>query len=204
MGQSPIPVKKRITETQTFREFSSETCVTCDSTQDSYLRWENDEHSMTSTSESHEEASTSMSRGQRRSRIVSTQNMFSAKKRKRIGCWNVRTLNEVGRAAILTAEMRRYNLSLLDVSELRWTGHGRLRISTGEIILFSGSENRHERGVALILAKGLEKCLREWEPVNERIIQSRFYGKHLNTTIIQIYAPTNEADPEEKEEFMNN
>ena len=111
--------KKGITETQMFREFSSETCVTCNATQDSYLWWEN-EHSMTSTCQSHEEASTLMSRGQRCSRIVSTQNMLSTKKRKRIGCWNARTLNEVGRAAILTAEMQRYNLSMLGVSELRW------------------------------------------------------------------------------------
>ena len=118
-----------------------------------------------------------------------------------IGCWNVRTLNEVGRTAILTEEMRKYNLSILGVSELRWTDHGKLRTSTGESVLFSGSEDRHERGVALFLAKALEECLIEWEPVNERIIRGRFYGKQLNTTIIQIYAPTNEADPEDKEEF---
>ena len=37
--------------------------------------------------------------------------------------------------------------------------------------------------------------------MNESIIRGRFYGKQLNTTIIQIYAPTNEADPEDKEEF---
>ena len=55
--------------------------------------------------------------------------------------------------------------------------------------------------MALFLAKGLEKCLIEWEPANERIIRGRFNGKQLNTTIIQIYAPTNEADPEDKEEF---
>ena len=97
--------------------------------------------------------------------------------------------------------MRKYNLSILGVSELRWTGHGRLRTSTGESVLFSGSEDRHERGVALFLAKGLEKCLIDWEPVNERIIRGRLYGKQLNTTTIQIYAPTNEADPEDKEEF---
>ena len=55
--------------------------------------------------------------------------------------------------------------------------------------------------MALFLAKGLEKCLLEWEPVNERIIRERLYGKQLNTTSIQKFAPTNEADPEDKEEF---
>ena len=100
LGVHPFPEKYRITETRTFRTFSLETCATCDVPQDSYLRWEN-EHSMTRVSESHEEATTSMSRRQRRSRRhVSTHSTLNAKKRKKIGCWNVRTLNEVGRTAI--------------------------------------------------------------------------------------------------------
>ena len=109
----------------------------------------------------------------------------------------MRTLNEVGR----TAEMRKYNLSMFGASERRWTGYGGLRTSTGETILFSGSEGRHEKGVALFPAKGLEKCLIEWKPVNERIIRGRFYGKQLNTTMIQLYAATDEADLEDKEDF---
>ena len=54
---------------------------------------------------------------------------------------------------------------------------------------------------SLFLAKGLDNCLIEGELVNERIIRGRFYGKQLNTTIIQRFAPTNEADPQYKEEF---
>ena len=70
LGNGPITHSRKnnkITETQTLRTFSLETCATCDAPRDSYLRWEN-EQSMTSTSESHEEVSTSMSRRQRRPR----------------------------------------------------------------------------------------------------------------------------------------
>ena len=63
-------------------------------------------------------------------------------------------------------------------------------------------EVRHKRSVELFPDKVLDKCLIEWESVNERIIRERFYGKQLNTTIIQIYAPKNEADPEDKEESL--
>ena len=60
---------------------------------------------------------------------------------------------------------------------------------TGETIQFSGSEVKHKRSVELFSDKVLDKCLIEWEPVNEWIIRERFYGKQLSTTIIQIYAP---------------
>ena len=74
-----------------------------------------------------------MSRRQRRPRRhMSTHSMLNAKKRKKISCWNARTLNEVGRTAVLTAEMRKNNPSIFGVSKLRLFGHGRLRTSMGK------------------------------------------------------------------------
>ena len=46
--------------------------------------------------------------------------LFSSKLRTRIGQWNVRTLYEPGKLAQLAAEMRRYRLEILGVSEARW------------------------------------------------------------------------------------
>ena len=43
----------------------------------------------------------------------------------RIGCWNVRTLYSVGKTAQATSEMQRYRLSILGISECRWSGFGR-------------------------------------------------------------------------------
>ena len=65
----------------------------------------------------------------------------------------------------------------------------------------SGMESTHERGVAIIIARRHEQALSEWEPVNERIIRARFYSKHIKLTVIQCYAPTNEASEDEKDSF---
>lgn len=40
----------------------------------------------------------------------------------------------------------------------------------------------------------------EWEPISERKIMAKFESKCQKTTIIQTYAPTNEAE-DTKEEF---
>ena len=45
----------------------------------------------------------------------------------------------------------------------------------------------------------MKKCLMEWVPVNSRIIRTRL----TKMTIIQCYAPTEEADIEDKEEFYS-
>ena len=48
------------------------------------------------------------------------------------GCWNVRTLYIIGKPAQLAKEMHTYNIDILGISECQWTGHGKVRLSTGE------------------------------------------------------------------------
>ena len=124
----------------------------------------------------------------------------------RIASWNVRTMYETGVSAQVANEMQRYRIHILGVSETHWTQSGEICLGTGEKILYSGREDgKHAAGVAIILNRTAQKSLRGWEPHGERIITASFKTRHksINLNLIQIYAPTNEALDEDKEDFYN-
>lgn len=60
------------------------------------------------------------------------------------------------KTAQVATEMRRFNLSILGISESRWTASGQKQLKTGELLLFSANEHNdapHTQGVALMLSK---------------------------------------------------
>ena len=76
------------------------------------------------------------------------------KKTTTIATWNVRTMYEAGKAAQVSAEMRRYNIALLGLSETRWLQAGQKRLASGELLLYSGHEEvnaTHTEGIAIML-----------------------------------------------------
>ena len=109
---------------------------------------------------------------------------------------------EAGKQAQVLREMKENKLHILGISECRWTGFGKNLTNTGDTIIYSGiKDNKHKRGVAIILNKSASKSLIEYNPVNERIITARLNTKPIKTSIIQVYSPTNEADKDIKTEF---
>jgi len=130
-----------------------------------------------------------------------TVSFVTPKQGVRLGCWNVRSLYRTGAAAQVAREMERYELDALGVSECRWTGAGKMKVATGETILYSGRENEHEGGVAIVLKRKALDALMEWTPVSDRIITARLYSKFRKITIVQVYAPHNEREEGEKDQF---
>ena len=47
----------------------------------------------------------------------------------------------VGKTAQITAEMTRYGIGILGISECRWSGFGRLKARTGKTIIYSGRDD---------------------------------------------------------------
>ncbi|KAI8491212.1 hypothetical protein Bbelb_308450 [Branchiostoma belcheri] len=125
---------------------------------------------------------------------------LSAKGETKIGTWNVRTLYQTGKMAQLLKEFEEYQLNILGISEMRWTGSGKL-CSDGKTVLSSGHEDQHRRGVGMVLDKEASRALTGWKPVNDRIITARFQSRHGKTTIVQVYAPTEDADEVDKDDF---
>ena len=132
--------------------------------------------------------------------------VFSPKQPTRIACWNVRTMYQSGKSAQIAKEMGRYNIEILGLSEVRWNTSGMTTISTGHTIIYSENPNKadqHEKGVGFLLNKTSKKSLLAWNPISPRIVTARFDTKFQKTTVIQVYAPTNETQEIEKEDFYN-
>jgi len=70
-----------------------------------------------------------------------------AKQRKRwkIATWNVRTMYQAGKLANVHHEMKRLNIRVLGVSEVRWPGSGEVQYEKSKFV-YSGGD-RYERGV---------------------------------------------------------
>ena len=78
-----------------------------------------------------------------------------------IGTWNIGKMFEPGNTLQVAKEMHNYNLVLLGFCETSWKQSGQLRLTTGEMVLYSGHEENsapHTEGVALLLTKATLSC----------------------------------------------
>ncbi|KAL1397256.1 hypothetical protein pipiens_002548 [Culex pipiens pipiens] len=134
---------------------------------------------------------------------------LSMKTRTRIGTWNVLTLAQKGKLATLGREAARLKLEILGLSEVRWPNSAEHKLPTGQVLLYSGmqaedSQRAHRvRGVGFLLSPNARSALLTWEPISERIIVARFRTRVRNLTFVQVYAPTDAADLQEKEGFYS-
>ena len=115
------------------------------------------------------------------------------------GTWNVRSLNQ-GKLKVVKQEMARVNVDILGIGELRWTGMGEFN-SDDHYIYYCGQESLRRNGVAIMVNKRVWNAVLGCNLKNDRMISFCFQGKPFNITVIQVYAPTSNAEEAEVEWF---
>ena len=96
--------------------------------------------------------------------------------------------------------MARVNISILGINELRWIGVGEFN-SDDHYIYYCGLESHRRNGVAIIVNKRVQSTVLGCSLKNDRVISVHFQGKPFNITVIQVYAPTSNAEEAEVEQF---
>ena len=92
------------------------------------------------------------------------------------------------------------NINILGISELRQTGMGEFN-SDDHYIYYYGQESLRRNGVAIMVNKRVQNAVLGCDLKNDRMISVRFQGKPFDITVIQVYAPTNNAEETEVEQF---
>ena len=89
--------------------------------------------------------------------------------------------------------MARVNINIFRITELTWTGVGEFN-SDDHYIYFCGQESLRRNGVAIMVNKRFGNAVLGCNLKNDRMIFVHFQGKPFNTTVIQVYAPTSNAE----------
>ena len=101
---------------------------------------------------------------------------------------------------VVKQEMARVNIDILGISELKWTGMGKFH-SDDHYIYYCGQESLRRNGVAIMVNKKVQNAVIGCSLKNNRMISVRLQGKPFNITVIQVYAPTSNAEEAEVERF---
>ena len=105
-----------------------------------------------------------------------------------------------GKLEVFKQEKARVNINILGISKLRWTGMGEFN-SDDHYICYCGKESLRRNGLAIIVNKRVQNAVLGCNLKNDRMISVHVQGKPFNIRVIQVYAPTSNAEEAEVEEF---
>ena len=105
-----------------------------------------------------------------------------------------------GKLEVVKQEMARANVYILGISELKWTRMGEFN-SDDHYIYYCGQESLRRNGIAIMVNKRVQNAVLGCNLKNDRMISVRLQGKPFNITVIQVYAPTSNAEEAKVEQF---
>ena len=103
-----------------------------------------------------------------------------------------------GKLEVVKQEMARVNVDILGINELKWTGMDEFN-SDDHYIYYCGQESLRRNGVAIMVNKKVQNAVLGCNLKNDRMFSARFQGKPFNIKVIQVYAPTSNAEEGEVE-----
>ena len=105
-----------------------------------------------------------------------------------------------GKLEVVKQEMSRVNVDILGISKLKWIGMSEFN-SDDHYIYYCGQEIHRRNGIAIIVNKRVWNAVLGCNLKNDRMISVHFQGKPFNITVMQVYAPTSNAEEAEVERF---
>ena len=100
----------------------------------------------------------------------------------------------------LKQRMARVNTDILGISDLKWTGMGEFN-SDDHSIYYGGQESLRRNEVTLTVNKKGWNAILGCNLKNDGMISICVQGKPFNIMVIQVYAPTSNAEEAEVEQF---
>ena len=105
-----------------------------------------------------------------------------------------------GKLDMFKQEMVRINIDILGISELKWMGMGEFN-SDDHYVYYYRQESLRRKGVPIIVNKRVKNAILGCHLKNNRMTLVCFQGKPFYVTLIQVYAPNNNAEEAEVERF---
>ena len=105
-----------------------------------------------------------------------------------------------GKFKAVKQEMARVNVNIPGINKLKWTGTGKFN-SDNHYIYYCRQESLRINGAAIMVNKRVRNAILGCNLKNDRMISVCFQDEPLNITVIQVYAPTSNAEEAEVEWF---
>ena len=105
-----------------------------------------------------------------------------------------------GKLDVVKLEMVRLNIDISGISELKWKRMGEFN-SDDHYIYYYGQESLRRNGVSIIINKRVQNAVLGCNLKNDRMVSVHFQDKPFNIMVIQVYAPTSNAEEAEVDQF---
>ena len=105
-----------------------------------------------------------------------------------------------GKLEVVKQEMARVNIYILGIRELKWTRMSEFN-SDDHYIYYSGLVSLRRNWIAIMVNQRVQNAVLGCNLNNDRMISVQFQGKPFNIMVIQVYAPTSNAEEAEVERF---